>query len=384
MVGGSNSGRGVYGRTNQGIGVSGLTNQGMGVAGSTASGHAIYAYSNQGVGLSATCESGDGMIGVSLDGAGVAGLSHAAASPGVLGINDYSSAVEGISVYGIGVNGTSRGIGVRGSGLGTGAAVVGITEDGTAVLGRVTGAAGLAGAFLGTVAILGGLRVSGSLDVFGTKNFKIDHPSDPEHRYLSHTCVESSEMKNVYDGVVRLDEGGAAWVELPAWFEALNGDFRYQLTAVGGPAPELHIAEEISESRFKIAGGEARMKVCWQVTGTRRDRWAAANPFEVEQEKRGEERGRYLHPKLYDAPEEQGVPGPIAEALRVAATPPTGEKEVQELRRRAEEGPRPPQPPGTDSAQVDAVRRHMQEREREIEELRQQINQQEERPPEMR
>jgi hypothetical protein len=152
------------------------------------------------------------------------------------------------------------------------------------------------------LSVIGGLNVVG-----GNKNFKIDHPSDPENRYLLHTCVESSERKNVYDGVVRLDEDGAVWVELPEWFEDLNGDFRYQLTAVGQSAPGLHIAEEISERRFKIAGGEAEMKVSWQVTGARKDRWAQANPFEVEQEKPDEERGRFLEPGLYDAQEAQRI-----------------------------------------------------------------------------
>src|SRR3712207_4951923 len=131
-------------------------------------------------------------------------------------------------------------------------------------------------------------------------------------------------MKNVYDGVARLDKDGSAWVELPEWFEALNGDFRYQLTAVGGSAPGLHVAEEVSENRFKIAGGGEGRTVCWQVTGTRKDPWATANPFEVEQEKPEEQRGRYLDPSLYDAPEEQRVMiGPI--------------QVMEELRRRREQ-----------------------------------------------
>jgi uncharacterized protein with von Willebrand factor type A (vWA) domain len=49
------------------------------------------------------------------------------------------------------------------------------------------------------------------------------------------------------------------------------------------------------------------MKVCWQVTGTRKDPWAAANPLEVEEDKPQEERGRYLQPSLYNASEEQSV-----------------------------------------------------------------------------
>ena len=117
----------------------------------------------------------------------------------------------------------------------------------------------------------------------------------------------SSEMKNVYDGVEQLDEDGAAWVELPEWFQALNKDFRYHLTAIGGAAPELHVAEEIADNRFRIAGGKAGMKVCWQVSGIRSDGWTEANPMVVEEEKPEEERGRYLDPSLYGAPEEQRI-----------------------------------------------------------------------------
>jgi hypothetical protein len=80
-----------------------------------------------------------------------------------------------------------------------------------------------------------------------------------------------------------------------------------------------------SDGRFKIAGGENGMKVCWQVTGTRKDRWAAANPAEVEQAKPEAERGRYLEPGLYDQPEEQGIPiGPLAERLQAAASSRSG------------------------------------------------------------
>jgi hypothetical protein len=194
--------------------------------------------------------------------------------------------------------------------------------------------------------------------VNGPKNFAIDHPLDPQNKYLVHTCVESSEMKNVYDGIARLDKEGAAWVGLPEWFEALNRDFRYQLTAVGGSAPGLHVAEEVSENRFKIAGGEEGMKVCWQVTGSRKDPWAAANPFEVEQQKPEEERGRYLEPTLYDAPEEQRVMiGPIVEAVEEAQRPP--ESDID--RARLEEEHR---------RQLDELSREEEEDRRETEELR--------------
>lgn len=125
----------------------------------------------------------------------------------------------------------------------------------------------------------------------------IDHPLDPANKYLLHSFVESPDMKNVYDGVVELDAKGEATVEMPAWFEALNRDFRYQLTAVGAPAPDLHVKSGINKNQFVIAGGAAGQAISWQVTGIRQDAYAKAHPIEVEVAKVGKEKGRYLHPK---------------------------------------------------------------------------------------
>jgi len=162
------------------------------------------------------------------------------------------------------------------------------------------GAAGTIAYFFGDITVVGDVIKEG-----GT--FKIDHPLDPENKYLYHSFVESTDMKNIYDGVVNLNEQGESWVELPEWFEALNRDFRYQLTPIGGPAPHLYIAEEMSGNRFKIAGGNAGMKVSWQVTGIRQDAYADAHPMEVEVEKTFTERGFYLHPELFGQPEEKGI-----------------------------------------------------------------------------
>ncbi|MCK4597432.1 hypothetical protein KAU04_05305, partial [bacterium] len=122
--------------------------------------------------------------------------------------------------------------------------------------------AATAGYFSGNVTVTGTLSKGGG-------SFKIDHPLDPANKYLYHSFVESPDMKNLYDGVVNLDNDGAAWVELPEWFEALNKDFRYQLTPIGAPGPNLYIAQEIQNNRFQIAGGPLGMKVSWQVTGIR-------------------------------------------------------------------------------------------------------------------
>jgi hypothetical protein len=147
----------------------------------------------------------------------------------------------------------------------------------------------------------GNLTVTGAITA-GVKDFKIDHPLDPTNKYLYHSSVESSEMMNIYTGNALLDNSGEAVVSLPKWFEALNADFRYQLTAVGAAAPNLHVAQEIANHRFSIAGGAPGMKVSWQVTGVRHDAYAKAHPLAVEVRKSEKERGHYLHPDAYGAP----------------------------------------------------------------------------------
>ena len=145
-------------------------------------------------------------------------------------------------------------------------------------------------ATLGQATVNGPLTVNGPTILNGqlskpAGSFRIDHPLDPEHKYLYHSFVESPDMMNIYNGVVRLDARGRAWVTLPEWFEALNREFRYQLTAIGAPGPNLHIAEEITGNRFKIAGGRAGSKVSWQVTGIRHDKYANEHRIPVEEEK---------------------------------------------------------------------------------------------------
>lgn len=156
------------------------------------------------------------------------------------------------------------------------------------------------GTFGSNVTINGNLSVSGNLSK-GGGSFKIDDPIDPANKTLSHSFVESPDMMNIYNGLVRLDARGEAWVELPQYFEALNRDFRYQLTSVGAPQPRLYIASEVKGNRFKIAGGKANAKVSWQVTGIRQDAWANAHRIPNEEEKPLEKRGTYLYPELYGA-----------------------------------------------------------------------------------
>jgi hypothetical protein len=243
-------------------------------------------------------------------GYGVFGESNSGGQ-GVKGHSQIGTGVLGDSAENFGVNGSSQ----------SSAGVAGSSQYGFGVFGMSSNSAGLYCENFNDnnyAAILDGkVQITGNLEKAGG-SFKIDHPLDPANKYLCHSFVESPDMKNVYDGVVVLDRKGKAEIELPDWFAALNKDFRYQLTAIGAPGPNLYIAEEISDkttnytsnnknSRFKIAGGTSGMKVSWQVTGIRRDAWANANRIQVEEDKPAKERGYYLHPDLYRQPEESGI-----------------------------------------------------------------------------
>ena len=138
-----------------------------------------------------------------------------------------------------------------------------------------------------------GLQVLGSLTAY-TKNFQIDHPLDPANKVLNYTSVESPDMKNIYDGNATTDNKGEAVVQMPAYFEALNKDFRYQLTVIGQFAQAI-VAEEITGNTFKIRTDKPNVKVSWQVTGIRHDKFADDKRAPVEENKPAAEKGKCLY-----------------------------------------------------------------------------------------
>ncbi len=285
--------------------------------------------SNGGRGVDVTQSGvGPGVFATSAGGNAVWGITSSISAAGVIGDNTFGEAVVGRNRGGNGVGAVvgrndSSGYGVRGFNTKNGYGVLGQAgiSGGTGTAGRfenvnaantsdalqvVTNSSGNAARFTGNVVVNGNLTVSGTV-AKGGGTFKIDHPLDPKNQYLYHSFVESDQMMNLYDGVTRLDEKGEATVTLPKWFEALNGDFRYQLTAIGAPGPGLYIAEEISGNRFRIAGGTPGMKVSWQVAGVRHDAYAEKNRIQVEVAKPEGERGTYLHPDAFGVDQPKDV-----------------------------------------------------------------------------
>lgn len=239
--------------------------------------------------------------GWSTNGNGVYGQTAAANYGALCGVN---TGAFGYGVYATAPGG--GGIAYMTNGSGTGVAslsglygvwgeLIGGGRNAVAIYGVANGV-GVAGLFEN-----GDLVHVGS----GTKSFLIDHPLDPANRYLQHACIESSDVKNIYDGVAVANPAGEVEVQLPAYFEALNHEFRYQLTAIGGAAPQLHVKEAIKNNRFVIAGAGPSQAISWQVTGNRHDPTSQLRPFQAEYDKDPADQGRFLCPQAFGASEDR-------------------------------------------------------------------------------
>ena len=297
-VRGWSRGVGVYGSADC-TGVYGVSDSFRAVSGESNTGVGVYGRSNTAEEVRGESIQGDGVHGESqaADHAAVAAINHAS---GFFGNALFAHSDSGNGAWAEGRNGI---IAKANSSATNNSAVFGYTQSNRSisVYGcKDPGLRGYAAHFYGAV------MAGGSLQKLGG-DLRIDHPQDPEGKYLLHSFVESPEMKNVYDGVVGLDARGKAAVKLPTRFEALNRDFRYQLTPIGAPAPDLHIARGVARNLFTIVGGKPRMHVSWQVTGIRQDRWAQTNRIVVEERKAPEHYGYYLAPLAHGKPAKRAI-----------------------------------------------------------------------------
>ena len=260
-----------------------LTSNGAGVAGvNKASGYGVYGITTGGTGQGVWGESRGTAASNGAGPDGVHGVAHSTVGAGVQGINDH----DGYGVSGVTSTGGASGVGAFN--FSTGDGLFAYNQSG-----------GFAAFFLGDVAVDGNLSKAGG-------SFKIDHPLDPANKYLYHSFVESPDMMNIYNGNVTTDADGNAVVAMPDWFEALNRDFRYQLTVVGQFAQAI-VASRMSDHHFAIKTDKPNVEVSWMVTGVRHDAWADAHRIPVEQAKEGVERGTYLHPELFGATAERST-----------------------------------------------------------------------------
>jgi len=242
-------------------------------------------------------------------GSGTVAYINNSGSGTALGVyNSSSSTADAMSVsnYGTGRGGyfynssTNGGDAFAFSGAGTGYTLNAYSgSNGAAFYAYKSGGGNYAGYFYGNVYVNGTLSKAGG-------SFKIDHPLDPANKYLEHSFVESPDMMNVYNDNITTDANGNATVALPNYFEALNRDYRYQLTVIGQFAQAI-VQDEIKDNQFTIKTDKPNVKVSWQVTGIRQDPWANANRIPVEEAKPTKEKGTYLYPQGYNHPESMGL-----------------------------------------------------------------------------
>ena len=144
----------------------------------------------------------------------------------------------------------------------------------------------------------------------GIKTFLIDHPLDPANMLLRHYSMEADEVLNVYRGNIQLDATGKAVVQLKSYAQAINTNFSYQLTAIGGAMPSLHVSQGVdNQGQFIIEGGLPNHEVSWTIYAERNDVYmqnrpelknpeVAKKPFNV---------GKYFHPQDYNLGEEYRI-----------------------------------------------------------------------------
>lgn len=340
---------GVYGRSNSasGRGVQGFASTTSGTTyggffeSASSAGRGVYGLATAGSGTTY----GGYFESISADGRGVYGLATNFSGNGVGGYFQsaslYGRGVEGIATNAGGVtyggrfeSSSSSGRGVYALATSGGGTTYGVLGESRSVYGF--GVYGIATADLSANVPYGvagqcstassgyAVYAFGDSGASGTKSFRIDHPIDPENKYLLHYSAESPEVINFYRGTVMLDGAGEAVVELPAYFAGINKSPSYQLTAVGAPMPMLHVAEEISEESlkageragpgvappicsFRIAGGVRGAKVSWEVKALRNDLRMRLHGAPVQRDKTGPERGKYQHPGYYGQPAELGM-----------------------------------------------------------------------------
>ncbi len=180
-----------------------------------------------------------------------------------------------------------------------------IFELGSASRLRIQDATGFVGINTSTPTVR--LHVIGDFTASGVKAFTIDHPLDPENKMLRHFAVESNEVLNSYSGNATTDASGKVVVKLPDYFEAINKDFRYQLTVIGSFAQAI-ISKKVSNNQFEIATSLPNVEVSWEIKGVRNDAYMQnVYKLKAEEVKPAGIKGKYFSPEAYNMPASRGT-----------------------------------------------------------------------------
>jgi hypothetical protein len=271
---------GVQGQSNSsgGIGVRGVADASTG----TGTGGWFETKSNDGDGIYAWAYATNGPT---------YGARIGSSSPSGRGVLGWTNATSG-TTYGVwGVSDSTSGRGVFGS-----------AQADSGVNYGVRGQADSPNGF--------GVYSVGNFGASGTKSFRIDHPLDPENRYLLHYSAEGPDVLNVYTGNVVTDARGYATIRLPDYYGEINREPRYTLTVIDGGGEDfvqVRVVRKILNNQFTIRTSAPNIEVSWEVKGIRNDPYVRNRPPLDVVAKEAHERGRYQHPEFYGFGPDRGM-----------------------------------------------------------------------------
>ena len=281
----------------------------------------------------------------SASGYGVVGISESTTGT-TFGVFGRSNSPAGYGVHGYATTGTAglfvtasteaNSAGVKGHATHTNNSTYGVWgqndgEWGYGVYGNATDAFGAGYGVVGKTVGPNGWSVYaiGNVGASGSKSFRIDHPQDPENKYLLHYAAESPKPQNFYVGNVTTDAKGYAWVELPDYFSEINANFKYQLTVVrDDESPnfvQAQIGKKIKGNRFLIMSSAPKTEVSWRVDADRNDLYVRNRPPKDVVAKEGPEKGTYQHPEFYGLGPERGMNYHPTEPASKSKAPPSRE-----------------------------------------------------------
>lgn len=254
-------------------------------------------------------------------GYGVYGLATGQFSTNMVGVYGKTTSLGGSGVKGEGARDTGQtwgvygftpstaGTGVFGEARATSGNTVGVWGRSVSPTGY--GTFGDGGTNNGVVGIGDnyGVYSFGRLGASGLKTFRIDHPLDPENKWLMHYSSEGPEPLNIYSGAITTDDKGFAVILLPDYFTEINRDARVLLT-VDDESDDFVMAKVVGgvqSGQCRIRTSKPTVKVYWEVKAVRNDLWVREHGAPVEPDKADHERGKYQHPELYGLGPEMGM-----------------------------------------------------------------------------
>ena len=113
---------------------------------------------------------------------------------------------------------------------------------------------------------------NGEITYSSTKTFVIDHPTDPQNKYLVHACLEGPEAGVYYRGKGEIVNGTSIEIRLPEYFGTLckyGDDATVQITHIYDGKVKVFSASEVNleTNTFRVYGENGRFN--WLVHGKR-------------------------------------------------------------------------------------------------------------------